>query len=932
MTPMRIEMWPWMLVLACALTKDVRAATEPEVDTDDEPEAVAAVVDLAAVTLRVRIKSVQPAGAFSVHWHHGGEGLGGEVRKGVVADKLELNQWSEPMSVTPFNGAAYNYVTFTLAPPVTKEKRPPPAVLPTTIDFEFELSYQNKVVKTVTEPSGTTAGLHLPLKMLGGKVQPSTPAFLNEVRGILEVSKSRADTLEALPWAKWPLPRKYLIITDMNGYGETPQYGVRHSNKKIVEHECRALRQLGINGLRAVPDFLAQMIAERKEYAADLARGSEAHGVGYPCPRATGKGQPDPEAGCPFGPGVPKRQAADLEKARELLKLQVPEVWGLTDDEIGPIINAAADKKNHINSCPHCQEGFRQFVKSNGVTLQDLEKKDWSEVVPIYGQPAETPGATLNRYYTGKFVNWSSARLFTPLRDQFHALNEEKRKAMASGDTTSAAAKRPFVYTFALRGNNFLMGGSSLDFFEFYRHADNAFVYETSNRDCRIWSWDSYLCDVGRTLDSKQKIPFGIYIKPHRGAVIQRMLAAVSRNARMLFWYTYGPEYKKGDSFASRFSNLEDTSKAAHLLGKAEDVLYDSSWVFPAEVAVVRPWWSNNGAEPVANAVWEEGKWTYTALQHAHIPVDALDETHLLQEDISRYKVIYITGASLPKAVAAKLEKWIEAGGVLYTSATGLCRDESGNALAALAQASGLKSRGSAEMWYNTLRYGATQICNYDDPKRVVAPVPSGAVIHPGNSKTALTPVLGREVLQPAEGTEVLAKFADGSAAMTRNTHGKGAVYIAGFFPGQEYSAAFRKTAQESFDMTRDFDMHWREFVTAPLIDRVKPVVDVSNPAVEGVLLKNIVSGKRCVTLANWAYRMKRIPTQTMVRGKVRDGFRDERTHCTLENVHIAIRGAADCAKVSSAFLDKDLVIQKDGESLIVTLPRLEEGDVLLLE
>ncbi len=52
-------------------------------------------------------------------------------------------------------------------------------------------------------------------------------------------------------------------------------------------------------------------------------------------------------------------------------------------------------------------------------------------------------------------------------------------------------------------GNTFLMGGHSLDFFDFYRHADNAMVYETSNRDARVWSWDSYLCDVGRILTAK---------------------------------------------------------------------------------------------------------------------------------------------------------------------------------------------------------------------------------------------------------------------------------------------------------------------------------------------------------------------------------------------------------------------------------------------
>ena len=38
----------------------------------------------------------------------------------------------------------------------------------------------------------------------------------------------------------------------------------------------------------------------------------------------------------------------------------------------------------------------------------------------------------------------------------------------------------------------------------------------------------------------------------------------------MLYWYTYGPDYKKGDSFSQDADALKLTSKAAHLLGVAE--------------------------------------------------------------------------------------------------------------------------------------------------------------------------------------------------------------------------------------------------------------------------------------------------------------------------------------------------------------------------
>ena len=50
------------------------------------------------------------------------------------------------------------------------------------------------------------------------------------------------------------------------------------------------------------------------------------------------------------------------------------------------------------------------------------------------------------------------------------------------------------------------------------------------------------------------------------------------------------------------------------------------------------------------------------------------------------------------------------------------------------------------------------------------------------------------------------------------------------------------------------------------------------------------------------------------------------------EKLRITIRGAGTVGKVTSAMLGKALEFAARGEVLTVELPRLEEGDVLLLE
>jgi hypothetical protein len=420
-------------------------------------------------------------------------------------------------------------------------------------------------------------------------------------------------------------------------------------------------------------------------------------------------------------------------------------------------------------------------------------------------------------------------------------------------------------------------------------------------------------------------LALGIYVKPHRGAPIQRALSAVARGARMLYWYTYGPDYTKGDSFSQNDDALKLTAKAARLIAGAEEVLYGSAWAQPAEVAIVRPREAFTATPgEVQDALWEEAKWAYTALAHAHVAVDPLDEALLETKDLSRCKAIYVIGGTLTKAAAAKVARWVEAGGTLYTSAGGLRFDESGRPLEALAPVLGLRFRRGPEMWRRVARYGAGSLDAWDDPKHAIAPVPPGAAVTgEGPLQASLKPVVGREVLDPAPGTEVIAKFADGGAAATRRACGKGQAFAVGCFAGLEYSAPIRTGR---FDMAKDFDAGARKFVAAPALALVKPVVDASEPAVEGVLLKNPGSGRITVLLMNWAYRV------TALRKSQEGGLSPVIGHVPFEKVRIAIRGAGEVRKAVSVALGGELPVAKSGDGVEVTVPRLEEGDVLLLE
>lgn len=849
----------------------------------------------ADLMLRARVTAMTPSEPTKIEWRHGGEGLGGTPTKGSLAESLPIGTWSPAVPVASFNKGKFPaklFVTFMvgrggkLVRGEGSDGFHRTEGYSTDVEVEFEFAWKGKVLKSFKEsgPDGGTVGIVIPAYCLAGGRTPDDARFVKELSGLLDYARQRAARVEALLGSSAPRLKRFGVTTNLGGYGSGSYYGTRFTNKAVLEAEIQTLRLLGVNGFVGGPRFLSE--------SKDFNRMLYAQLGGYPVPAAQ-KGRELPEAGCPFAPGVAARTKEMIEKGlAAALTMPVEEVWWRTEDEIGSIFDRAPEGKAHPATCANCAEGFRTYLKDRGIKPGDLGKADWTEIRPadLTAKPAATG---LVAYHTAMFQNHASARLFTPVRDALARANAEKRK--------DPSLKQPFVYSFALRGNTFLMGGHSLDFFDYYRAADNAFVYETSNRDARIWGWDSYLCDVGRTVGARQDLKLGIYVKPHRGAPIQRALSAAGRGFGMIYWYTYGPEYAKGDTFASSDEVLVKTARAASLLARSEEVLYGATWAVPAEVAVVNPrsseiWARLAGGSPAA---YENAKWIYTALAHAHLPVDPLDEGMLATADLSRYKVIYISGAHLTAAAASKVADWVKAGGTLCTSAGGLARDEADQPLAAMAPVLGLEVRAPVDLWAKVQAYGATRLEAY--------PAAAGAEIE------GLKLVVGREILKPAAGTEVVARFADGGAAVTRRAFGKGEAWVAGFFPGLEYSAAVRA---EEFDMSRDFDTVRRLQVAGPALARTKPVVDSSQPLVEGVLLRN--GGRRAVTLMNWAYR---------VPGKGKSPVL-----LPFKDLKVTIRGAGELTRVTSTALQQPLAIERSGDAVTITLPLLEEGDVLLLD
>jgi hypothetical protein len=926
---------------------------------DDQIDRDVVLEDFAipqGLTLRARVLSISPEDHFptSIYWRFGGQGVSsGETQKGEMGSSMEKGVWTEPLelkTLIPKKAPRLWYLGILAGAQGQLKDRVNRIYegYSKDVEMEFEFSDGEKVLKTIRAKgvNGGTLLLVIPVyRLADGKI---TPEFVNELDSVLGYAEARARFAEGLPHAKEPLPSKFTVVTDLRGYGVNQGYGIFYTDPLVVEAEARTLRQLGVNALRASPDFWREMAGRGEGNAARFGKAAVLSAGGFPVVPYRKGGRVDPGAGCPFSSQVPVLTQEMLRKAKEtLLSQPFPEVWALTVDEIGSVFDGTPEGKGHIAVCPDCAVAYREFLRQEGRRPEEFGKTDWAEIAPLNlwskdpdapKPDLSNPEVALNAYYTRRFNNDATARLFQPVRDLFAETNKQRAAAIAAGNLDSAEAKWPHVNTFALRGQTFIMRGHSLDFFEFYRHADNAFVYETSSRDARIWQWDSYFCDLGRTVQSVGGLDLGVYIKPHRGAVIQRTLASAARNFRMLYWYTYGPDYAKGDTFSNKPHILESTSQAAHLVAKAEAALYGAKWVHEPEIALVSPFTLNHliqgeirkkqDADLLLAAAWEDTKWTYSALSHAHLAVKPIDERFLNEQDLSKLKVIYLPSPVLRRDAAEKLMAWVREGGTLYLNAGGMTRDEAGRPFDSLLADLGLVKREAPQMWAKTPLYAGSRL---EPCVEVNAPAEKAALLL-SEKDTAHKPhplTIGREVLHPAPGAEVLARFGDGAPAVTRAAYGKGWVYVAGLFPGVEYSVPLRDM---EYDMTTGLTSPMRDWIARAALDAgVKPAVSSNHPLVEGLLLKQEETGGRSVALMNWGYRTSGSKVRMDKSGK-RHVVSSISELVPATELEVRLRNSGAVAQAHSLETGSQVTVRMEGEDAVLSIPELREGDVIVLK
>ena len=502
-----------------------------------------------------------------------------------------------------------------------------------------------------------------------------------------------------------------------------------------------------------------------------------------------------------------------------------------------------------VNENPLYLARFHEYLRQQGMTLEELGVESWDEVKVIGRAEADTLPRKRLYYWSQRFFPRASAEQFATAN---RAMQEAFYPGMASVTNWNFFSGRcfspgPFGNNPDKEDPNAAIGCH--DWFEFCRVGGTEMPWtEDWFGDEWAYQW-SYYSEKLMSASTTGRI--GGYVIPRTAGampdgMMYKMMALVGHGAKELKFFVFGPEYNfPGNCWSQNLRVLGGLARTTRLIGASEHLLHPGRPTRP-QVAMLQhlssEMWDQKDMEHAKGIVDATNnnmnghcaEYTaelydlYLALMHRQIPVEFLSEEDVIWGALDHLKVIYVVEPNVPVEAQERLAAWAKAGGVLVTTS------------------------------------GAATADRYDEPTTILDEVrgviegPRDRLVLPNlASLTTVGNIEGEhgtfEVFGPkgalqVKGAEVIGKFEDGAPAVTVNECGEGKAVHFALLPG----IAYRRSAKdEKGKFASGFSEAACSWIVFPAeLAGVERPVEVDRPMVEAPVL---VSEKGvAVTLLNW--------------------------------------------------------------------------------
>ena len=274
-------------------------------------------------------------------------------------------------------------------------------------------------------------------------------------------------------------------------------------------------------------------------------------------------------------------------------------------------------------------------------------------------------------------------------------------------------------------------------------------------------------------------------------------------------------------------------------LGVFEDIVQDGQ-VRQGEVALWFSetsdiWGDNHGSFAAAKRA------LYLAIRHQQLPLDFVIEPDAIDGTLNEYKVLYLTDQHVSTAASVKIAEWVKNGGKLFATAGAGMFDELNQPNEILRELFGVDQ---------------TKLDAPED-KQIIWIKQDLPFTDPIDQAGEM-PVIGVRSRVKVEVAETIAKFKDGSPAVTRRAIGKGEATYCAFLPGLSYfkpaipkRPVDRGATDDAFVhfLPTEFDLNAASLIAA-VADGVEKPVECSNPLVETTIIES--KEGVVIPLINW--------------------------------------------------------------------------------
>ena len=508
-----------------------------------------------------------------------------------------------------------------------------------------------------------------------------------------------------------------------------------------------------------------------------------------------------------------------------------------------------------LKANPVALERFRQFLRDNGLSPQDVGQAAWADVLPV-GRSRSTGSVPERKlfYWSMRFLAWDSARHLADVSAAVHKAFSPATSTWENWHNYSGRFYNPFSYSVAADVVD--SGSGAYDWSEFARLKGASTLWtEDWFGDANAYQW-SYTAERLASAARAGGQTFGGYVVgtvagTSEGGLLRKAMALVGHGAKEIFYYQFGPLYAStgGTGWSERAVEspylVKEMAQVDSLLGRTEDLLYPGQPV-RSPVAILQPrsaevWDGYDRASQVddqtqhilANQTTDymaESRGLQLALQHANIPVEFIDEDDLTASGLAPYRVVYATEPNVPPEGQAALVRWAQAGGTLVTVSNAGTADRYNEPTSVLSTAGGIE-----EARRDRVLYGSA----YSAPTL-------GKVVDRTGAQADVRGVRGQ--LVRADGAAE-ATFDDGSPAMLVNSVGAGRVVHYAFLPGLSYWMG--SDAARTDKLPESFSPVLRSLVTRPVeLAGVKAPVETGRTLVETPVLQS--ADGAAITFLNW--------------------------------------------------------------------------------